>query len=166
MPSIIDPSVVLPSFQQAMDAGAIKVQACALDKTLLHHFDVPNGEPRITYVRLNEAKQVTVLVQFLTAQPYQGEPCFDTAWAVPVKFRGAGRAREAFLAAVKELRHGLMSAQRGKAFYVEAVVGVDNVASRRTAEEAFRNPGIPGIDSNSGEPILQFVRRIDEATDL
>lgn len=146
-----------------MDTGAIEVRPCTLDKTLLHHFDTPNGEPRMTYVRLNEARQVTVLIQFLRADPYEGQPCFDAAWAVPTEFRGKGRACEAFLAAVRELRH---SVPRGKAFYVEAVVGVDKVASRKTAERAFGSPGIPGIDSNSGEPILQFVRLIEEASDL
>jgi hypothetical protein len=64
------------------------------------------------------------------------------------------------------LRHAFLSTQRGKAFYVEGIVGVDNVASRKTAEKVFASAGIPGIDSNSGQPILQFVRRIDGATDL
>jgi hypothetical protein len=166
MPSLVDPSVVLPSFQQAMDAGVIEVHPCTLDETLFHHFDIANGEPRMTYARLNEAKQVTVLVQFFQAQPYESESCFDVGWAVPVKFRGEGRAGEAFLAAVRELRQVFLSTKRGRTFYVEGIIGIDNLASRKTAEKVFASAGIPGTDTNSGEPILQFVRRIDEATDL
>lgn len=166
MPSLVDPSVVLPSFQQAVDAGTINIHPCTLDKTLIHHFDVADGEPRMTYVRLNEARQVTVLVQFCHAQLYEGERCFDVGWAVPAEFRGEGRAGETFLAAVRELRHVFQSKQRNKVFYVEGIVGVENVASRATAEKVFASTGIPGTESNSGETILQFIRRIDKATDL
>ena len=120
----------------------------------------------MTYARLNEAKRVTVLVQFCQAQPYEGERCFDVGWAVPAKFRGEDRAGEVFLAAVRELRHIFLSTQRGKAFYVEGIIGVDNFASLKTAEKVFAGIGIPGADSNSGEPILQFIRRIDESTGL
>lgn len=166
MPTLVDPSVTLPSFQQAMDAGTIKVHPCTLDKTLFHHFDSPEGDPRMTYVRLNETRQVTVLIQFLRAEPYEDERCFSVGWAVPTKFRGNGRASEACLAAVRELRHVFLSKFPSKAFYIEGIVGVGNLASQKTAEKVFTSAGIPGTDSYSGESILQFVRLIEETTHL
>ncbi|WP_156955126.1 GNAT family protein [Polaromonas glacialis] len=166
MPLLVDPSVVLPSFQKAMDAGVIEVHPCTLDKTLFHHLDIADGEPRMTYARLDKAKQVTVLVQFFNAEPYEGERCFDVGWAVPLKFRGKGRAGEAFLAAVRELRHIFLSKQQGKKFYLEGIIGVDNLASRKTAEKVFASAGISGTDTNSGAPILQFVRCIENTTNL
>jgi hypothetical protein len=166
MPSLVDPSVVLPSFQHAMETGEINIHPCKLDKTLHQHLDRPNGEPRMTYVRLNEARQVTSLVQFLQAQPYKGAQCFDVGWAVPLKFRGQGRAGDTFLAALRELQHAYFSPGRNNSFYVEGIIGTDNFASLKTAEKVFASSGIPGIDSNSGEPILQFVRCIEKTSAL
>ena len=37
----------------------------------------------MTYVRLDEQKQVTALIQFLNVEPYEGERCFGVGWAVP-----------------------------------------------------------------------------------
>lgn len=116
MPSLVDPSVLLPSFQQAMNAGAIQLHPCSLDKTLLHHFDYAEGEPRMSYVRLAEQKQVTVLIQFLNAEPYEGERCFDVGWAVPTEFRGKGRSGKTFLDALRELRYVFLSKNPGKGF--------------------------------------------------
>lgn len=167
MPSQLpDPSVVLPSFQQALDAGVIQIHPCTLDKSLFHHSDVANGEPRMTYVRLNEQKHLTVLIQFFQAQPYEGRKCFDVGWAVPPQFRGQGRAGEAFLAAVRELRHVFVARPRGDVFYVEGIIGVDNMASRRTAEKVFATAGLHDVDKDAGVPIVQYVRRIDVETDL
>lgn len=166
MPSLVDPSDTLPSFQQAMNTGAIHIHPCSLDKTLLHHFDYPQGKPRMTYVRLDEQKQVTALIQFLHVEPYEGERCFGVGWAVPTEFRGKGRSGKTFLDALREIRHVFLSKNPGKGFYVEAIVGIDNLASLKTAKKVFASDGTPGTDSYSGEPILQFVRRIDETTDI
>lgn len=97
--------------------------------------------------------------------PVEGEPCFNVGWAVPPAYRGQGRAGKAFIAAVKELRHGL--APTGlKTFWVEGIVGADNSASQRVAERVISEPVSTDTDSMASVPIVQYLRRIDEQTPL
>lgn len=53
-----------------------------------------------------------------------------------------------------------------KAFWVEAIVGEDNVASQRLAEKVLSAPITKSADSFSGDPIVQYLRRIDAQTEL
>ncbi len=161
-----DLEAALSSFQQVLQAGIIDVQPGALDKTLFVHIDRPTGdEHRLTYVRL-QGKEVTAMVQLLPDQPYEGEPCFSVGWAVPKHLRGQGRAAEAFTAAIKELRNGVKRSGM-TAFYVEAVIGEDNIASQRTAEKVIApTPVLRDLDKDAGVPIVQYVRRIDATTEL
>ncbi len=48
-----------------------------------------------------------------------------------------------------------------KAFWVEAIVGEDNVASQRLAENVLSEQVKKATDSYSGDPIVQYLRRID-----
>lgn len=154
----------LKSFQQAYNAGEIRLQPGALDPELFMHMDRPNGELRLTYVRL-EGKKVTAMVQFVPCDAVEGEPCFNVGWAVPEEWRGQGRSGEAFIAAVKEIRHGF--APHGMAaFWIEGVVGADNLASQRVAERVISAPMATDIDSTAGVPVVQYLRRIDAQTQL
>ncbi len=154
----------LKSFQQAFSAGAIGLQHGALDPELFVHVDRPNGEMRLTYVRL-QGKKVTAMVQFIPCDPVKGEPCFNVGWAVPEELRGQGRSGEAFIAALKEMRHGFASHGMA-AFWVDGVVGADNVASQRVAERVISAPVTTDIDSTAGVPVVQYLRRIDAQTQL
>lgn len=131
---------------------------------LFVHLDRPNGELRLTYVRLENSK-VTALVQFIRADPVEMEPCFSVGWAVPQELWGQGRVGEAFIAAVKELRYG-MAPQGMTAFWIEGVVGADNKASQRAAEKVISAPVATDADSHAGVPIVQYLRRIDAETQL
>jgi hypothetical protein len=162
--SLPDVAGALQSFQQAFDAGQISLRAGTLDGNIFVHLDRPNGELRLTYVR-TEHGTVTAMVQFIRCDPVEGEPCFSVGWAVPAAYRDQGRAGEAFIAAIKELRHGL--APTGvKAFWVEGIVGADNKASQRVAEKVISAPVSTDTDSRAGVPIVQYLRRIDEQTTL
>lgn len=44
-----------------------------------------------------------------------------------------------------------------KSFYVEAVVGKDNLASQRVASKIISDVPVAGTDSESGEPILAYT---------
>lgn len=140
------------------------MQPGTLDPTLFVHMDQPNGESRLTYVRL-DGKKVTAMVQFIPCDPVEGEPCFSVGWAVPEDLRGQGRAGEVFTAAVKEMRHGFGPSGM-KAFWVEGVVGVDNKASQRAAEKFISAPVATDTDSYAGVPVVQYLRRIDSQTQL
>lgn len=53
-----------------------------------------------------------------------------------------------------------------KAFWIEAIVGEDNIASQRVAEKALSAPVKKATDSYSGDPIVQYLCRIDGQSEL
>lgn len=156
-----DITSALVSFQRALDSGGIQPTKCEVDRDLFVLFDRPNGEPRLTYVRL-QGRTVTVMVQFLRTDDYEGEPCFQVAWAVPEAFQGHKRAAEAFLVAVREMRRNF-SKKKDPPFWVEGFLSPDNVASRRTAERVISSRPVDDAPENGQ---LQFLRHILAETDL
>ncbi|CAM2886366.1 hypothetical protein JHFBIEKO_2541 [Methylobacterium mesophilicum] len=160
MPPITDPSEGLASFQQALARGELHLQRCELDRDLHVFLDRPNGELRLTYVRL-DGGAVTAFANFSSCEPVGGRPCFQVGVAVPPPLRGQGRARDVIRAAIEELRHGL--GRNGvRDFYVEAIVGETNVASRRVAEAVISTAPEEGKDERSGEPVLQYLLRVED----
>jgi hypothetical protein len=159
-----DVAATMKSFERALKERTIAIQPGALDPNLFVHMDQPNGAVRLTYVRLDRGT-VTAIVQFIRTEPVEGEPCFSVGWAVPESHRGQHRAAEAFLAAVKELRHGFAPLGM-KAFWVEGIVGQDNIASQRVAEKVISAPVSKGKDCFADVAIVQYLRRIDPNTVL
>lgn len=161
MPGMTDPSNALASFQEATRVNALALQRGALDRDLFAHLDHPNGAMRLSYARF-EGRVVTAFANFSSCDPVEGLPCFQAGVAVPVRYRGKGRAKDILQAAIREMAAGL--GRNGvPAFYLEAIVHVDNHASRRVAEAVFSPEPTSVTDEFSGEPALQFLRRIDTA---
>lgn len=154
-----DIEAALRSFQKAHENHELALKKCALDSNLFLHGDMPNGEPRLTYVRL-DGPRVLAMVQFIRCENVRGEPCFNVAWAVPPELRGAGRALEAFIAARKELSYGLKKAGVGD-FWIEAIVDIHNKASQGVAVKAITSRPIEATDKFAGVPILQYLARTD-----
>lgn len=159
-----DVAGALKSFQQALAVNAITVQKSDLDRDMVVHMDRPNGETRLSYARM-AGHTVVALVQFIPCDPVEGEPCFNVGWAVAEAYRGKGRAHGAVLAAIKEMQNGFNRAGVN-AFWVEAIVGEDNIASQRLAEKVLSGPVQKATDSYSGDPIVQYLRRIDGQSEL
>ncbi len=159
-----DVAHALKSFQQALSDNAIPVQRGDLDQEMLVHLDHPNGATRLSYARMS-GHTVVALIQFVPCEPYEGERCFNVGWAVAEAFQGQGRAREAVTSAMKEMRNGLRRAGID-AFWVEAIIGADNLPSQRLAEKVLSAPIQKSTDSFSGDPIVQYLRRIDAQTAL
>lgn len=59
---MVDPTVSLMSFQQALLARTIEVQRCELDPNLVVHLDKPNGDPRFTYARIDDGTVVALVM--------------------------------------------------------------------------------------------------------
>jgi len=154
-----DISATLRSFQASFERGEIQLRPGQLDKEIFVFLDHPNGEARLTYVRLSQGL-VVALVQFIRAEPVEGEACFAVAWAVPPGHRGQGLAGKTFLAALAELRHGL-AAHGALSFWVEGVVGAENLASQRVAERVISAPASKGVDRDARVPVVQYLRKID-----
>ena len=160
MPVLTDPLNALLSFQRALQNRAVAPRPGELDTTVLVHADQPNGELRLTYVRL-EGQKVAALVNFTSAEPIEsGVPCFGIGYAVHQNYRQEGRAKSLVEAAMAELRNGL-SRNGVPTFHVEAVVSTDNIASQQVAARTLSPNATPGTDQCSGVSILQYVRKVD-----
>lgn len=156
---MVDPTDALISFQQALKRGDLRLQRCELDPALYVLADKPNGELRLSYARL-DGKTVTALVLFVNSQPLDGKPCFNIGYAVPAAFRRKGLATSTVQASIAELRNGF--GRNGiKTFYVEAVVGTTNEASKGVAASTLSPDPKSIIDEVSGEPALHYVRKVE-----
>lgn len=158
MGKLSNPHDALASLQSAIASGELQPSKGGIDPTLGVLVDHPNGEPRLTYVRL-EGGKVVALVMAIQCEPVEGARCYNLGYAVAAKYRGKGRAKETVAAALAEMRVGL--GQAGvEEFYVEAVVGLDNLASLKVAEHAIAPVSTPGVCSASGVPMRQFLRQL------
>lgn len=160
MATMTDPTIGMLSFEQAIRNGEITTGRGELDSSLLVHFDRPApGETRMTYARM-EGDAVTAFVCFAQAEPYEGLPCFQAGWVVPERFRLQGRAVPIVEAAIAELKNGF-GRTPVKAFYLEAVVGAENAASRRVAERTIAADGKEIVDHASGVPAIQYFQKVE-----
>jgi RimJ/RimL family protein N-acetyltransferase len=155
-----DPSDALKSFQQALVDGQLQLQRGEIDSDLFVHVDKPNGQPRFTYVRL-QRQTVTALVILVISDPIEGTRCFQIGYAVPEAYRSQGHAKNAVGAAIIELKHGL-ARNKISTFYVEAIVGTDNEASKHVAAATISTTPAEVTDQVSGLPALRYVRKIGE----
>jgi RimJ/RimL family protein N-acetyltransferase len=150
----------MKSFQQELKRGSIEVQAARTDPSLFVHLDAPNGPPeyRFTYVRL-KGKTVTAMVIFAAQPPEDGKPYFAVGYAVPKRFQRQGRAKDILVAALADMQAGLY--RNGiREFYIEAIVGADNVASRKIAEQVISAAPEAITEGNSGLPAFKYVRKV------
>ena len=94
------------------------------------------------------------------AQPLEdGKPYFAVGYAVPKRFQNQGRAKDILVAAIADMRAGLL--RNGiPEFYIEAIVGADNVASRKIAEHVISDEPEAVTERLSGLPAFKYVRRI------
>jgi len=155
-----DPSDGMKSFQKELRRGGIAIQIAKTDPNLFVHLDAPSGprELRYTYVRL-KAKTVTAMVMFVAQRPEEEKPYFAVGYAVPKKFQKQGRAKDVLVAALADMQAGL--ARNGiPEFYIEAIVGADNVASRKIAEQVISDEPEAVTEGLSGLPAFKYVRRI------
>lgn len=151
-----DPFNALQSFQLEFLHGRVSVRPGLLDRELYVHFDEPEGEPRVTYVRL-ENTTIIALVSFARSQPIDGAPCFSIGYAVSEAYRNRGHAKETITAAIAEMQHGLPFS----VFYVEAIVAAGNEPSRRVAERVISDAPVAITERISGLPAFRYLRRIE-----
>ncbi len=156
---MVDPSDGLRSFQQELLLGTIELRPGIVDKDLYLHVDEPDGEKRLTYVRL-EGKTVTAFVNLVWSDPIEGVPCIGIGYAVPEAYRNQGRAKEIVNAAISDLKRGLERGRQRRPFFVEAIVGVDNIPSQHVAAQVISAESEAVTDQRSGLPALRYVRKV------
>ena len=160
MPPMTDPAIALASFQAEFLIHDPELAPCAVDKDLYFYEDMPNGEYRATYFTL-EGKTVTAMAIFgMAAIPkIEGHHCFAVGYAVPEEYWNQGRAQKIVEAAIQEIKHD-MPKHKQKAFWVEAIVGEDNIASQRVAQRVISDAPTQMKDGISGKPALHYLRKI------
>jgi RimJ/RimL family protein N-acetyltransferase len=153
-----DPTDSLNGFQKALEEGELRLHRGELDHELSVLSDRPQGAMRMTYARIQD-RTVTALAVFVLTEPIEGLPCFQLGIAVPEAHRRQGRAKSIVEAAIAEMKNGF-SRNKIPAFYVEAIVGADNVASQRVAAATLSDAPTAVTDQLSGLPALQYLRKV------
>ncbi|MBP2085312.1 MULTISPECIES: GNAT family N-acetyltransferase [Pseudomonas] len=158
MPVIVDPHVGFLSFQEALRAGAIRPASCASHPDLYVFHDTPQpGVQRLTYALISGSLAKAYAV-YVMAEPLNGKTCFGVGYATDADYRGQGLATELVKVSMAELQKGLAPKLRSPGFYVEAIVGADNIASQKIAARTLSDTPKPTTDKESGHPALQYVK--------
>lgn len=159
MSGLTDPFPAFQSFQEAYAAGHIGLQPGLVDPDVFLHVDQPGGMPRFTFVRF-DGDTVTSMVELVACEPVEGSPCFNVGYAVDPAYRRRGLAKELLPAAILEMQTGFGAAGY-PGFYVEAIVGLENIASQKVAASGITAEFAEGTDSESGLPIYQYLRKFE-----
>lgn len=153
-----DPMTSFSSFQSAFAEGEISPQKCRLGENLYMLQDDANGSFRITYAKiLND--EVIATVSFVLVEPLNASPCFACGYAVDPEHRNQGVGTALMKDSIAELTQGLAQHVDGQ-FYIEAVVGLDNLASNKIARNFLENVENSIIDQVSGENAFHYLRLI------
>lgn len=153
-----DPSNALKLFQKSFKKGKIPLQKGEIDPEIFLCTDTPNGKPRFNYLRI-DGHIITALVMFALTEPINGTPCFNIGYAVPPKYQGRGIAQAAIKSVISELKNGLAK-NKISSFFIEAVIGIENEASKRVAEATISDNPTEITDCVSGLPALRYVHEI------
>lgn len=162
MSSMTNPHDGLVSFQRALDDGDINLHRCVTDNELYVYVDTPSPEVlRYTYTRLLPNHISSGISIVVMAEPYEGLPCFQVGYAVPIEYRGQGNATDVLTASIKELRAGLSRNGVNSPIYIEALIDKTNTDSIRVAEKVLGPYVKEAIDKFTGTPAYQFVLKVD-----
>lgn len=155
---MVDPSSAMQSLQQELTRG-LRLESCVVAPNLRMIKDQPGGEHRFTYALMAQG-MIHAYCAFVTAGRIDGVLCFSIGYAVPPQFRNQGLAAKIIEDSIRELSSGLRRAGIGK-FYVEAMVGKDNIASQKVAARVISRDPKEVIDQHSGEPALVYHRLVE-----
>lgn len=158
MAVMVDPHIGFVSFQEAVRAGTIQLAKCASHPDLYMFHDTPEpGVQRLTYALVTGdlAKAYAV---YVLAEPLNGKPCFGVGYATDVEYRGQGVATEVVRLSMADLQKNMASKLRSPGFYVEAIIGADNLASQAVAARTLNDKPKQTKDKESGQPALQYVK--------
>jgi len=153
---MVDPMDALAKLQEAVEGGWVELRPGEIYTDLGVWLDKPEGKTRLTYAKVT-GRRVDAIALFCLNGKIQGVPCFQTGYAVVESEREKGFASDLVSKGIQEMRIGF--GKRGaKAFYVEAVVGLTNIASNKLASRILSSAPETITDEFSGEPALRYVK--------
>ena len=153
---MVDPMDALVKLQKAIGSGVVRMNACDLYPNLGVWMDEPAGKTRFTYAKIIGSK-VEAIAMFVHDGYIEHVPCFQVGYAVVETMRQQGVASDLVSKAVEEMRNGL-GRNGAKSFYLEAVVGVTNLASTKLASRLLSDTSQAITDEYSGEPALRYLK--------
>lgn len=159
MADIVDPMAAFLSFGPAMAEGLIDPQPSRTDPNLLVLRDDPMGKPRLSFAHM-ENDEVTALALIAPAEPVEGKPCFQIGYAVAEHLRGEGRGKAIAQAAIKDFTKNI-GYSNISTFYLEAMIDIENAASRKIAEFVIGGTPKETIEHPSGKPAVQYMRKME-----
>lgn len=153
MTSMTNPMDALISLQSAVHNG-VPLTGCSTHADIKMFVDRPNGRYRFTFVKM-KSSIIIAFVTYVFESPNGDVPRVNIGYAVPPEYRNMGLATEIVKKSVDEVkaefnRNGI------RTFYVEAVISVDNVASKRVAEKLLSQDFEEIIDDVSGEKAFYY----------
>lgn len=161
MSAIVDPHIGFLSFQKALRKGIINPVFCEGHPELYVMHDEPEGgEPRLTYAFIS-GKVAKAYAVYIMAEALEGKPCLCLGYATDELYRNQGLATEIVKVSMEELRKAIAPQLREPGFYVEAIIGLDNLASQKVAARTLGGDPTRVIDAASGLPALRYVKFID-----
>jgi hypothetical protein len=156
---MVDPMDALVKLQDAVDNGLVVLQAGDIHPDVGVWMDEPAGKTRFTYARV-AGRKVEAIALFAHNGSIEGTPCFQIGYAVIESMRQRGIGSELAAKGIAEMRHGF-GKHGAKRFYVEAVVGLENIASNMLAKRLLSDAPETIIDAFSGESALRYVKPVD-----
>lgn len=161
MSAIVDPHVGFLSFQEALREGIINPVSCESHPELYVMHDEPaGGEPRLTYAFIS-GKVAKAYAVYILAEAMEGKPCFSVGYATDERYRDQGLATEIVKVSMEALRKGIAPQLSEPGFYVEAIVGLDNLASQKVAARTLSGEPDRVKDAASGLPAWRYAKFID-----
>jgi hypothetical protein len=157
MELMADPSIVLDDLQDLLNSGMDLSCYLVADEYYLFKSDWRPGKERYTFAKVKNL--IPQAVSIFCYDPIKEMPIYNLSYAVSPKSRGLGLAFDISQLGLNILIQDLKK-RNVPEFILEAVVGNSNTPSIKTAEKFFLKKGTPGIETESGAPILHFEKKI------
>lgn len=159
MGKMTDPTNTLVALQEAINMRAFQMERGRIHNDIAVYLDAPTqGTQRITYAKVTNMGEVKAIAVFVNTEPHDGLPCFQIGYAVAARFYRQGFGTEIVRKSIAEMVNGFRDVM--PSFFVEAIVGLDNSASLKIAGKQISRTPIEVSDEVSGQPAMQFLRRI------
>ncbi len=157
MSNMTNPMDALESLQFELSRG-FTLKQCELHSDLKMIYDLADGVPRFTYVKI-ESGIIKSYAALILAEPLDGKTCFTIGYATPNKFQSLGLATEIVEKSIEELRFGLQRANV-KEFHIEAVISVNNISSQKVANKSISKEREQITDEVSGEDAYYYKKLV------
>lgn len=158
--SMTDPAEALLSFQEALTNNVIKPRPCRWNKALSVFEDKPGdgNELRVTHAKIVEGVAQGIVL-YAIVDSVESLPCFQIGYAVQSKLRGQGIGNILLSESMEEMKLELQGVGI-KEYFLEAVVGIQNVPSNKLAARLLSTRPEHITCQSSGEPALQYLKKI------